>query len=59
MTTLKEDAIKLFTGLPDNTNVDEMMYRLYVVDRIRRGEQDINEGKVISQEDAEKQSEKW
>lgn len=59
MTTLKEDAIKALTELPDNANVDEMMYRLYVIDRIRHGEKDIKAGRVITQEELEKQSEKW
>lgn len=59
MTTLKEDAIKAFTALPNNVNVDELMYRLYVIDRIRRGEKDIIENKLVNQEELEKQSEKW
>jgi len=36
-----------------------MMYRLYVLEKIHKGLQDIREGRTISQEDLEKEMLSW
>lgn len=59
MSSLKDEVLKAFAALPNNANVDEMMYQLYVIDRVRRGEMDIKEGNTISQDSLEKESEQW
>ncbi len=59
MDTLKKEALRALASLPDTANVDDMMYRLYVIDRIRKGEKNIAEGKTISHEKLVKKSAKW
>ena len=39
--------------------MDEIMYRLYVVDKIRKGQQAIEDEQTISHEDIKKEIEKW
>lgn len=58
MSTIKEENIQALSNLPGDASTEDMMYRLYVLDCIRRGEKDIAEGKVLSQHELEKQSEK-
>lgn len=59
MSTLRQDVIKAFRNMSDDADVDEMMYQLYVIDRIRRGEQDIKDGNTYTQEEVEKMAKKW
>lgn len=59
MHTLKEDAIEAISKLPDSADVDEIMYRLYVIDKVHKGQEAIEKGNIISVEDLEKEIEKW
>ncbi|MBI3186467.1 MAG: hypothetical protein HYZ31_01195 [Gammaproteobacteria bacterium] len=38
--TAKKEAIEVLQRLPDNADMEEIMYRLYVLENIRRGQQD-------------------
>ncbi|MBI5406302.1 MAG: hypothetical protein HZA18_01230 [Nitrospirae bacterium] len=50
----------LIKELPDNVDVEEVMYRLYLLQKIEAGEMAIQEGKTLSHEDAlERLSKKW
>ena len=35
METLKEEAINVISKMPDSADIDEIMYRLYVIDMVR------------------------
>ncbi len=37
MQTLKQEAIEAISRLPETASVDEMMYELYVIDKIKKG----------------------
>jgi len=45
--------------LPDSVNIDEIMYRLYVIDKVRKGKEAVEKGEVISIEDLKKEMESW
>lgn len=38
--TPKQEALDAITRLPDNADMDQIMYRLYVLENIRRGQRD-------------------
>jgi predicted transcriptional regulator len=59
MKTLKEEAINALLTLPDNAEIDEMMYRLYVIDQVEKGRAEIKDGKFITVDDLEKEIEAW
>ena len=59
METLKQDAINVISKLPDTADIDAIMYRLYVIDKVRKGKEAIELGEVISIENLEKEIEKW
>jgi hypothetical protein len=48
--TLKQDALDTLQRLPDNADIEEIMYRLYVLENIRRGQQDAEQGKTTDAE---------
>ncbi|MDR0902248.1 MAG: hypothetical protein LBM92_05720 [Opitutaceae bacterium] len=45
-TTVKARAIKLVRELPENSSWDELMYQIYVRQKIESGLSDIKAGKV-------------
>jgi len=44
METLREEAINVISKLPDSASIDDIMYRLYVIDRVRKGREAIQQG---------------
>ena len=37
METIREEAITVISKLPDSASIDDIMYRLYVIDKERAG----------------------
>jgi predicted transcriptional regulator len=60
MKILKSKLEVLLKELPDKVDIDEVMYRIYLLQKIEAGEADIKEGKILSHKDAVKRlSKKW
>ena len=47
------------TQLPETADVDTIMYRLYVIDKVMKGRQAIEKGETISSEDLKLEIESW
>lgn len=60
MNITKEKLETLIKELPDTVDVEEVMYRLYLLQKIEAGEAAIKEGKTLSHDEAMKRlSKKW
>lgn len=59
MQTAKQDAINTIQQLPDNADTEEMIYRLYVLENIRRGQQDATESKTQTAKEVLKDIQTW
>lgn len=59
MTTIKQAAIDLIRSLPDECSLEDIQYHLYVREKIAAGDRAIEEGRVISQTDAETRVREW
>jgi len=59
MQTAKQEALEAIQRLPDNVDTEEMIYRLYVLENIRRGQQDAAEGNTESAEEVLKDIQSW
>jgi len=57
--TPKQDALDAIQRLPDNVELEEIMYRLYVLERVRKGREDVANGRVISAEDLRNEIQSW
>ncbi len=57
--SLKQDAIQTLQQLPDDAGVDEIMYRIYVINKIRRSQEAIERGEVISHDELTREIEQW
>ncbi len=59
MDTLKNDIIDAINKLPESATIDEIMYRLYVIDKIRKGKEAVKRGETVSVEEIKKEMEAW
>ncbi len=59
MQAAKQDALETIGKLPDDTDMDEIMYRLYVLDKIRKGQQAVEQGQTTTSEDLKREIETW
>jgi predicted transcriptional regulator len=57
--TAKQDAIAAIQRLPDTADMEEIMYRLYVLENIRRGQEDATQGKTVPAEQVLKDLQTW
>lgn len=53
--TAKQVAKELLDHLPEQASWDDIMYELYVRQKIEQGLKDIEEGRVVSHEEAKRQ----
>ena len=51
MQPAKQEALKTIGKLPDNADMDEIMYRLYVLDKVRKGQEAVEDGRTITSKD--------
>ncbi len=59
METLKDEALNAISKLPETADIDDIMYRLYVIDKIKKGKEAIQEGKSISVESLKEEMKTW
>jgi hypothetical protein len=57
--TLKQEAMESIKHLPDDADIDEIMYHLYVIDKLRKSREAIEQGHVIAHEDLKREIEQW
>lgn len=55
MRATKQDVRALLDRLPDDSTIEDIQYHLHVLLKIRRGQQDIRDGKYSTHEEAKKQ----
>ncbi len=59
MARVKEQAIELIKSLPDDSTLEDIQYHLYVCQKIEHGLKAVDEGRVVSQEEAERRAAEW
>jgi hypothetical protein len=59
MNTLKQEALTAIAQLPETADVDAIMYRLYMIDKVMKGRKAVEKGKTISAEDLRQEIESW
>lgn len=60
MSVIKEEVHHLLDTLPDDCTLEDVHYHLYVLEKIKRGQADIEAGRVHTQEEVEAHfAQKW
>jgi predicted transcriptional regulator len=59
MSSVKEEVRKMLDQLPDDVSFEDVQYHIYVRQKLERGLQDLQEGRVLSQEEMERRMSRW
>jgi predicted transcriptional regulator len=59
MKSLKNESLAAISALPEDSSVDEIMYRVYVIDKIQKGLEAADNGKTLTIEEMEKDISSW
>lgn len=57
--TTKQEALDAIQRLPDTADMEEIMYRLYVLENIRRGQVGAEQGKTTSADQVLRDIQAW
>ena len=52
---VKEEALRLIDGLPEETSWDDIIYQMYVRKKIERGVEAAEQGRVVAHDEVKKQ----
>jgi len=55
----RTSVIKTITRFPDNFSIDELVDKMILLEKIEKGIQDADNGRVISEDELEKRIEEW
>jgi hypothetical protein len=59
MASAKQVARQILDSLPDDCSLEEIQYRLYVRHMVEEGRDDVRRGAIVSQEEVERDLERW
>jgi predicted transcriptional regulator len=55
----KTQIIETVSAMPDEISIDEIIERLVILEKIEKGQKDISEGKVYTEDQAKERLQKW
>lgn len=59
METLKAEVINAISKLPASASIDDIMYELYVIGKMKKGKKAAERGDTISIEELKKEMQTW
>ena len=59
MQTVKQEALEAIQRLPDDVDMEAVMYRLYVLENVRNGQRDAAEGNTYTAAEVLGEIETW
>jgi predicted transcriptional regulator len=59
MHATKQEALEAIGKLPEDADMDEIMYRLYVLDKIRKGQEAAERGETVTSAELKQEIDSW
>jgi predicted transcriptional regulator len=59
MATAKQDIRRLLDKLPEDSTYEDIQYHIYVRQKVAKGLEDVEEGRVLSQDEVEERMGRW
>jgi len=59
MSSIKSEVKSVIDRLPDNCTLEDIQYHIYVMQKINKGLDDLKDGKIIDNDEAEKRINEW
>jgi len=55
----RQDVVDLMHDMPDKVDIEELMYRLYLKEKLERAEAALAADDVLTEEEVDRLSEEW
>jgi predicted transcriptional regulator len=55
----KQDALDAIQRMPEDADTEEIMYRLYVLGKIRKGQEAAERGETLTSEELKREIDSW
>jgi len=59
MASPKQTVLDLVRDLPDDASLEDIQYHLFVLQRVEKGLKEVEDGKVVSEDEMESRFAKW
>ena len=59
MQTAKQEVEQMLRNLPEDSTLEDIHYHLYVLEKIKRGQEDIANGRRFTQKEARERLSRW
>ena len=59
MHTAKDEVRKLLERLPNDASFEDIQYQVYLLDEVARGDEELERGEGIEQEEVRRRLSKW
>jgi len=59
MQSAKQEVEELLHHLPEDSSLEDIQYHLYVLEKIKRGRDDIANGRMVGHEEAKERLNRW
>jgi predicted transcriptional regulator len=59
MEIAKAEVLKLVDRMPDNFEIEELQYRLYLRQKLEAAEEDIRAGRTLTHEEVVRETARW
>ena len=59
MGTAKDEVRKILDGIPENASFEDIQYHIYVREKIEQGLKDVEDCRVLGQEEVEQRIRRW
>jgi len=59
MSAVSDDVATVLKNLPKDSTLEDVQYGLYVLEKIKRGLEDVEAGRTLTQDEVEKRLAKW
>jgi len=59
MSAAKQEVLRILERLPDDASLEDIQYHIYVRQKIDHGLEDVEAGRILSEEEFDRRMEKW
>ena len=59
MLAIKQEVLKVISQMPGDSDMDEIMYRLYVLDKIKKGQEAVAQAETLTSEQLKQEIDGW
>lgn len=59
MASAKDEVRKILDRLPEDVSYEDIQYHIYVIQKVSKGLEDVEEGRLVDEEEFDRRMKKW